>query len=255
MPGLSFIALIAYDYRYAFQSIRSYYDIADEILLGIDVERLSWTRQPYQIDMRAIEDFIAQIDAASKVRIVEGNFHRDPDPLVNDTEERSSLSREARPGNWIVQIDADEILLNASEFRGWLLSNNPCQYCICGRWITVFKSFGDHMLLIDPAEETTPVGTMLRGGYVRARVTSEPQLLSPLKLLHFSWGRSRKEVIEKLTNWSHSRDLDTARFLRFWESVNLENYRSARDFHPHYGPTWHALKLVKLAPAAGQRPG
>jgi len=30
MNGLSFITLLAYDYRYAFAAIRSYYEIADE---------------------------------------------------------------------------------------------------------------------------------------------------------------------------------------------------------------------------------
>jgi len=36
-----------------------------------------------------------------------------------------------------------------------------------------------------------------------------------------------------------------ARDLAFWRSVNLKNYRDARDFHPMDGPDWPSLRLVK----------
>jgi hypothetical protein len=248
MAGLSFITPIAYDYRYAFQAIRSYYEIADEILLAVDADRLTWMRQPFQIDMSEIGRFVSELDVGRKIRIVEGNYHRETNPLTNETQERCALSTLALPGNWIVQIDADEVLLNAVQFREWLLTENPVQCNVHAAWITVFKVFGDQVLIVDPIRESAPVATMLRGQYWRGRnVIAQQPMASPLQLLHLSWGRSREEVQQKLSNWGHSCDFDTNRFFQFWEWVDLQNYTFAKDFHPIKPPTWEALKLLKLA--------
>ena len=246
MAGLSFITLLAYDYKYAFDAIRSYYDIADEILLGLDIDRLTWMGRPFQIDMTALRDFIGTVDRQRKIRIVEGNFHTEPGPMLNETRERSLLSLETRQGNWIVQIDADEVLLNGPQFKEWLLTACTSTCVVYARCIGVFKSFENKVLLIDPPEELAPVATQLRGSYTKARVTNQPEIISPLTLLHHSWGRSAEELLQKLDNWGHTGDFDIKRYFQFWQSINLSNYQQVRDFHPLYGPTWHALKLVEV---------
>jgi hypothetical protein len=246
MAGLSFITLLAYDYRYSYPAVRSYYKLADEIILGLDADRLTWMQQPFEIDMDEIKAFIADIDPQRKIRIVEGNFHSAGNPMVNDAMERSRLSEQAAPGNWVVQIDADEILVNGPEFREWLLLKDPVPYNVFGRWLSVFKLFGKQALIIDPPGEYVPVATMLRGQYTGGRLTRQQGVMSPLRLLHFSWGRTPAQLMQKLRNWSHARDFDVEKFFDFWESVTLENFAEAKNFHPLHGPTWSSLKRAEI---------
>lgn len=256
MPGLSFITMLAYDYRYSYMAIRSYYDIADEIILGVDADRLSWMKQPFEIDMNEVHAFIADFDKQKKIRIIEGNFHSADHPMTNDSLERSFLSNQTTPGNWVVQIDADEILMNAVEFKQWLLANNPVQYNVFGRWLTVFKTFGNQVLVIDPPGEAAPVATMIRNQYTGARATAQQGVMSPLQLLHFSWGRSPEDLYRKLKNWSHAKDFDIQRFFDFWTAINLTNFTSARNFHPLSGATWQSLKVAQInfTPAQAHQP-
>jgi hypothetical protein len=245
MDGLSFVTLLAYDYRYAFDAIRSYYDIADEIILGLDCDRLSLRRQPFAIDMNEVAAFISQIDRNKKIRLIEENFHSDDHPMGNETLERCMLSLQCAQGNWVVQIDSDEILMNGPEFRRWILAASP-DHTYQAKWINVFKSFGDKALMIDPPTELTPVATKLRGQYARARVTRQPVALSPLNMLHFSWGRTPDELMQKLRNWSHSLDFNVDTFFKMWQSIDLQNYQSFHNFHPIDGPTWQNLRLATL---------
>ncbi len=54
------------------------------------------------------------------------------------------------------------------------------------------------------------------------------------------------ELRQKLENWSHSKDFDVGAFYRFWESLTLEDYQSARNFHPLIPATWAGLAVVDL---------
>jgi hypothetical protein len=101
-------------------------------------------------------------------------------------------------------------------------------------------------LVISSVSEVAPVATRARGKFVGARWTDERLVISPLKLLHYSWGRSPDEVKQKLRNWSHARDFDTDAFYKRWESLTLENYQQWHDFHPLNGPTWPGLSIARL---------
>jgi hypothetical protein len=247
-PSLSFITLLSFDYRYAFDAISSYYAIADEILLGLDQSRLTWARQPFEINVDEILAFIRRIDAAGKIRMVERDFHTHDNPMDNDTQERNILSFQCAPGNLIVQIDADEILINAAEFVAWLNDpGNALDGALIGAtWINVFKRFGLQALVITPASEVAPVATRSRGKFVGARWTDERLIVSPLKLLHYSWGRSPEELKQKLRNWSHARDFDTDAFYQRWESLTLDNYQQWHNFHPFNGPAWPRLSIARF---------
>jgi hypothetical protein len=251
VPGLSFVTLLAYDYRYAFDAVRSYYDIADEIVLGLDRDRITYAGNPFTIDMGEVRDFIGGIDHANKVRIIEGDFHSLPTPMGNETHERNVLSGHCAPGNWVVQIDADEQLVDAMQFRQWMQATPP-DVQVKAHWIYVFKTFGHQVLAIDPARETCPIATMRRGAYTLARCTSDKPLLSPLLLLHYGMGRTPEEVRMKLNNWSHAKDIDVDALYRLWESVTLENYQTFRDFHPTIRGAWESLLLatIRLQPSA-----
>ena len=111
--------------------------------------------------------------------------------------------------------------MNAGEFRQWLLARQP-PGLVHALWTSVFKIIGNQALVIDPPRETVPVATQLRGTYTTARWTGELGVLSPLKLLHFAWGRTAAEVRRKVENWRHARRSDAGGFMRLWESVTVE---------------------------------
>lgn len=242
---ISLVMPIAYDYAYSYRSLEAMYDVADEVILGLDAQRLSWSGKPFAFDLEAFNARIARIDRRGIVRLVEDDFHSDPHPMQNDVRERRILSTHCRQGNWIVQIDSDEIAMNARDFRTWLAKADP-DADVQAKWITVFKTFGDKCLVANEPDSMTSVATRIPGIYQYARVTGQKRQAGNLVLLHYSWGRTRDELEQKLTNWSHARDFDVGRFLALWDSVTLDNYSQFRDFHPLHPPLWRNLSVLKL---------
>jgi hypothetical protein len=242
--GLSFVTPLAYDWKYALKAVEAYYPVADEIILGLDKDRISWSGLAFEVPLKKLKAALARLDPQKKIRLVEGDFHSQGKATLNDTHERNQLSLACRPGNWIVQIDSDELVLNGPEFRSWLLARWG-NWNVLGHWLTVYKAFPDAYLVVDKAESTITVATRRQNAFTGCRDTREWKRQSPLKMLHFSWGRSQKDLEQKLASWTHSADFDTARFLKVWRSVDLKNYRDLKNFHPMDGPDWPALRLVK----------
>ncbi|HTB23506.1 MAG TPA: hypothetical protein VK914_12470 [bacterium] len=242
--GLSFVTPVAYDHRFAWAAIASYYGIADEIVLGLDKDRVSWNGKPFQLDEGDFRRRLKAADPDGKITLVEGDFHSRGSAPANDTHERNALSLACKPGNWVVQIDSDELLQNPQEFRAWLLKRWR-SWRVLGRWIVVFKRFGEDYLVVDKDSAWISLATRRRGRYTGCRDTKEMKRHSPLRMLHFSWGRDEAELKQKLESWTHARDFDTAKFFDFWKSVDLDNYRSFRDFHPLDGPDWPSLRLIR----------
>ena len=243
---LSFYTPIAYDYKYAFASIISYYEIADEIILAIDQNRISWSKQKYEFDEKAFNDRINEIDKDKKIKIIAGNFHGYLKPMDNDTGERNFVSVACKPGNYIVGIDSDEILLNANAFKNWMDISNPRADIKC-KLFTVYKSFKDVLLNIQP-DEMTVIGTPLAGCYIKCRNTKNIVINCPLEILHFSWARNETELLQKLTNWGHSGDFNVKKYYQIWQSVNLNNYRIMKSLHPlGMKLNWTGLSLMNLS--------
>jgi len=252
VSNLSFVTLLSYDYELAMQAIEHYYDIADEIILGIDIDRVTWSGNKFDFDEFGFDEFIKRVDVNGKINIIRENFHTSQRPIDNDTSERRFLSQICKKGNWIIQIDADELVLNPKEFKAFMDENDEALdgCAIKGHWITVFKAFGDgKYLVIDAAGETDGkifVGTKSQNSYTMCRDTNETAIKTPLRLLHVSWGRTREGLKQKLENWGHSKDFNTNAYLEMWDKVTLENYQSFVNLHPLYGPHWPKLKLVEL---------
>jgi hypothetical protein len=248
MAGLSFITPLAYDWKYAFSAIRSYYAIADEIILGLDADRISWANKPFLFDDQAVARFIAEIDRDKKIRIIQGNFHAQKTPMENDTAERKQLGAVCRPGNWVVQIDTDEILLNPLEFKSFMDHWMHPDATIEASWQPVYKIIGNKALVVGGRPETTPVATREPQRYRYARVTNQPICVSPLRLLHLTFCRSEEEVLQKLTNWSHTTDVDVNKCFDMWRTVNLDNYHQLKNFHAVHGPLWPHLEIMEWPP-------
>jgi len=245
----SFYTPIAYDYKFSYATILSYYDIADEIILAIDRDRISWAGKKYEFNNEEFFSKIEQIDKQKKIIILEDNFHENS-PIENDTQERNFISKKCS-GDYIIGIDSDEVLLNPKEFLAWLNSQDDFKSDIECTWYTVYKSYGKKLLITQP-EETTVIGTNLKGYFQKCRFTSKnslviPRKLSPLKVLHFSWGRSKDDFVQKLKNWSHTNDFDIERYIKIWDSVNLKNYIHKKDLHPlALKEHWKSLRLVDV---------
>ena len=112
----SAISLISYDAnRFLCDSIKRYYDYVDEIVLGIDKDRITWSGNPFEIDEDALWKELSTIDGDSKITIVEEDFHQSKVAIENDNYERNFLKQETKH-DWIVSIDADEMLINPKEF-------------------------------------------------------------------------------------------------------------------------------------------
>lgn len=247
MIGLSFVTLLAYDWKYALDAVRSYYAIADEIILGLDVDRMSWSKKPFTFDDQAVAKFIAEIDTEKKIRIIESNFHARDVPIENDTAERRELGAACRPGNWVIQIDSDEILFSPLAWKQYFngLTEDTTIYA---NWLPVYKIIGDKALIVAGPPEAVPVATCSPHRYQMARITDQPYVDSPLFMLHLTWGRTEEELIQKLTNWGHSAEIDLPRHLGIWRATTLENYRQLRDFHPLEPTLWQRLKVINWPP-------
>ena len=240
---LSFVGLLCYDYEYLLRSIRSYYDIADEIIIGLDKDMKTWSGNKFEIP-QSFYDTLNEIDVKSKITIVKSNFFVSSNPMQNDTYERNYLTRYCMEDSWIIQIDSDEVILEPEKLKEEIISieDYDCELNIL--WKNVFKVFDSGNLVIVPENERATIGTMRRGSYVCCRGTNQRKRLLGGYLLHNSFGRSENELHQKLTNWSHTNDFDVEKYFSFWKGINLDNYKEIKNFHPINPETWQELKFV-----------
>jgi hypothetical protein len=102
-------------------SVSSYYDLVDRIVVSYDSNRLSWVGSP----LPGIDDCIDRvkaIDHDSKVILAPGPYARpDRHPLVSETYQRQcAVDQASEDVDWIIQLDSDEVLQNPSLFADCL---------------------------------------------------------------------------------------------------------------------------------------
>ena len=96
----SVISLISYDASYLPSSIASYYDYVDEIILGLDKDRITWSGNKFAFDEDSLFSELADLDVDSKISIIEEDFHRSSIAIENDNYERNYLKNECS-NDWI----------------------------------------------------------------------------------------------------------------------------------------------------------
>ena len=245
--GMSFVTLLATDYHMAFATIQAYASIAEEILLLRDDSNISFAGNPMDIDYSDLYSWLdARPEIKSKTRIIAADLHSHGTPRQNDTMARNISSQFCKPGNWIMQVNADEVLLTDPEKVANDVATVSEGYQIWARWISVFKVFGKECLAIAPANEWFALGTTKRNAYIDFVITPEPGVKLPIDFLHFSWGRDPGALKQKLKNWGHCKDFDTDKFLAIWHSINLDNYRDFVNFHPLCPAMWPGLVRADL---------
>lgn len=257
----SVISLISYDAKYLAKSIEKYYDYVDEIILGLDKDRITWSGNSFSFDESNLWSELSAIDGDNKITIIEENFHGSSVAIENDNYERNYLKSNCSH-DCIVSIDADEYLLNTKEFFYNYLPiaekyiNN---YDICMNWATPYKQIGDTLLVIANENNTPFLGenqgfiTNKNNSFTYARWTNvsaagENRLLSPLVALHWSLCREKEDLHLKIHNIGHSDIVEKDPFYSIWKDVTLDNYHSLRNFKTSGlgGSQWPKLLAIPV---------
>jgi GT2 family glycosyltransferase len=218
----------------SYAAIRSYYDIADEIILAIDKDRKAWNRRKYEINIDEFYATIRKIDVKNKIKFLQDNF-------ASEIEERNYISKHVDDQTYLIAINSDEILTNPQEFKTWLDQHSDLKDDITCESYIVYKLFDTRFLVVEPFEKNY-IGTRFKNNYRnRKRTFNDNRVITcPAKILHYSWGRSEEEVKQKLENSS----FDKTKFLELWNSIDLQNYNTITNFHPVSKNIWKTLRLV-----------
>ncbi len=246
--GFSAMSLISYDYAYLLVSLPHYIREVEEVILGLDRFRRTWSGNSFSVPDQFFED-LEMIDTDKKIRIVEDDFYcPDLSPIENDTRERNFLSTCVKPGNWIISIDADEIATDVSLLKRFLSNLSDTNVMVTAPALLIFKQLSDSVLvarcMANAEAGFFPVATRAVDSFVLARVTRQPQLKCPMTLIHYSWGRSENDLYMKLKNWGHTNDFDVDSYFARWKELDGVNYELWKDFHPVNPHNW--TNLVKI---------
>jgi len=225
--------LMSYDYELLKKSIPPVYDLADTIFLALDHQKRTWSGNHFEVDSSFYE-WLEQFDVKKKIVIYEDNFYvPEITGIENDTRERYMLALKMGVGNWLVQVDSDEIFIDFEKFvkrlrkyDSYLINpeKHPIQFA--GFHINVYKYLEDGLLYIDK-----PTKLMLATNYPNykcAKNTRERIIYDEDFVLHEGLARTEEELLLKLENWSHKKDIN-ATFLEKWRSANKDNYQSIKD--------------------------
>ena len=265
MKKKSAISLISYDANmFLADSIKRYYNYVDEIILGIDKDRVTWSGNDFSIDEDSLWSSLSQIDGDNKISIIEENFHQSEVAIEYDNYERNFLKAQCSH-DWIFSFDADEMLVNTKKFfleYCPLVENYYNKVDICMVWATPYKKLEDesgksHTLIIANEDDTPFFGenqgvvTSKDSTFVYARWTDKSssgakRLMSPLVALHWSLCRPEKELHEKIHNIGHSDLVEKDPFYQIWTQVTWENYHELQDFKTSGlgGAQWPKLSAV-----------
>lgn len=252
----SVISLISYDAEYLPASIRSYYDYVDEIVLGLDIDRVSWSGNSFSFDEDALFSELSKIDVDGKINVVESNFHRSSVPIDNDTHERNYL-KECCKYDWVFSFDADEILINAKSFFVDFLPlvEDYKDVELMFTWFLMYKEVEDGVLIIADESREHLFKKDVQGftanknlhTYTYCRWTNATKkLMSPLAIAHYSFCRPDNQLTTKVNNFGHSVESKKDPFYDIQKQVDINNYKQITNFKTsNMGEQWPTLKFVK----------
>ena len=242
----SVISLISYDADYLPASIRSYYNYVDEIVLGLDENRTSWSGNKFSFDEEKLFKELGTIDGDGKIEVIEDNFYRNSEKYIeNDNFERNFLKSQCTH-DWVMSFDADEELINAHEFF-----TNFCpiaekyyeNYDFAFTWFLPYKEFENDYLVI-ANEDGSFIRTEQQGfatnkinQYVYARWTNLTQnrsnklILTPLTIKHWSLCRPQQQLHQKINNIGHADITEKGDpFYSMWLQVTMDNFHELKNF-------------------------
>lgn len=252
---ISVVSLISYDASFLPDSIRSYYPYVDEIVLGLDKDRISWSNHSFTFDEAKLWSELRKIDVNNKITVVEENFHRSSVPIENDTHQRNYLKSQCA-NSLVLSFDADEVLINAREFFIDFLPivRDYKDLELMFTWFLMYKRVKDGYLIIADENRNHVFKQDVQGfsanrdlhTYTYCRWTnSTNKILSPLAIAHYSFCRTDKELQDKINNFGHSVESKRDPFYETQKQVTEHNYQQLRNFKTHgAGAQWPTLKFV-----------
>ena len=256
----SAISLISYDAHYLPKSIEKYYNYVDEVVLGLDKNRVTWSKNSFSFDEQKLWSELSQIDGDGKISIVEEDFVQSEVAIENDNYERNFLKDQCSH-DWIFSFDADEMLVNPKQFFYDfcpLVEDYRETHDICMTWATPYKEIGDTTLVITEEDgspffgENQGVVTSKNNTFTYARWTNQSaagtnRILSPLVALHFSLCRKSEDLHEKIHNIGHSNIVEEDPFYKIWSQVDMENYKQLKNFKTSGlgGAQWPSLEPIE----------
>lgn len=243
--------LLSYDYKFIFNSLKQTYDFADEIYICYDKDGKTWAGNYFEIPETIFSE-IRKLDHKKKIKLYADTFHIEGKSSIDlDTRQRNMLAEKMGKGGWHLQIDSDEYPVNFEKLTSflrkqkYLLRNTektPVNFFV--NFVTLFKQTEEGFFVVSPYTESCFLITNVPL-YINARLPKNDYILRlNFNNIHQSWGRSKEEILQKITNWGHNNDFDTMEFYNKWENLSQENYTQFKDFHPLYPKDWHELKFI-----------
>lgn len=250
----SVITLAAYDAHLLPRSIKSYYAYVDEIILGLDKDRISWSGNNFSFDETKLWQELKAIDFDKKISIIEENFHPGSVAIENDTYERNFL-KEQCSNDFILSFDADEVLVNPYDFFiEYLPLAEPYidKKDLLFTWFHPYKIINDEVLYIANEDgsfchtDTQDFATKKDKTFTYCRWTNEKRYLhTPLAVLHWSFCRNNEQLEEKISNYGHSDKAANDPFYENRKKITLENYTQLRNFKTsNMGDQWPKLEKI-----------
>jgi len=237
--------LMSYDYDKLKYSIPPVYEEADAIFIALDKEQRTWKGNKFEIDPKFFK-WIEAFDTDKKITFYRDDFYiPELDTIKNDTRERYLLAQKMGIGNWLVQVDADEIFIDFKQFVKTLRSHdkflespekNPVQ--IAGFLVNIYKYLDDGILYVN--EPTKVMLATNYPNYKRARNTKQRVIYTNNVLLHECLARTEEELKFKLENWGHSHQLNDDFFPK-WKSANQNNFKELKDLFYMDPKIWKGL--------------
>jgi hypothetical protein len=242
---------VAYDWHFLAHSLPLVYEHADKICLSIDKDRISWSGNPYSIDEEAFKNMISKLDHLNKISILEEDYHVTGwSPTQNEYYQRKRVIEHLGEDGWHIMIDCDEYFINFPQFVAYLkkiAKRREKKINVCCPMIHLYKQLHNGFLVVNPVHKSkidcVPIAS--RGiAYETGRRNKGANIFTNFEILHQSWARTDGEIVDKISNWGHSHEVDKNTYLEKWRKVNSANFRLFENFHPLSPDYWPRLEFL-----------
>jgi hypothetical protein len=223
---------MSYDYELLKKSIPPVYALSDNIFLAMHHQQRTWSGNHFEVDP-SFYDWLEAFDVDKKIHIYKDNFYvPEINGIKNDTRERYMLALEMGIGNWLVQVDSDEIFIDFEKFVKRLRKydaylDNPKNTRYSSRVST--STFTNTSKTVCSTSTNPPNSCSPRTpNYKVAKNTRERIIYAEDYILHEGLARTEEELLLKLNNWSHKHEMNP-NFLDKWRKANKDNYHEIKD--------------------------
>jgi hypothetical protein len=268
--------ILAADPNWIESSVMSYYDCVDEIVVSYDRNGRGWSGQPIPVDECLAR--LEAIDKDKKLHLLGGDYYRPQhSAMENDTYQRQcAVDTIGTSADWIVELDTDEVLPNATRFVECLASVPRDRMVVewpmrvffqrtrSGKFLEVTTFFRQQKsefpgpaatrpgVRLDCARQSSTAPRWRFDIRRNARKMGRPANSADAAIddndaiLHFSWVRSDADLLRKVTGWSHSKDFNGQRYYRRVWKAAPRIWPFLYNFHPLAPRVWPALWPAKL---------